>query len=338
MSVTAPTMKDNKQTIYAAYTVALDKLNKVAADAVDPTVAIEEAQVAATIVRADGSLTSENLDKFRKALTLGLGTLSTQMDGVLEEYTSVKDAVNLKKQELEDVYKITVAAKSLAALFDTQRAINQTNYETREKFRVDFEKEREETTAKLQKEQDLIRLRFKQETETAIQINKRDQEKFNYDFRRDSQALHDKLNDELNTKRKAHDELMDTDDKDLTERETVLIIAEKDREDLENKVRAIPTVIAEEVRKQVGKEKGMMDRRTEDAIKLLTMDFKGQKAVVDASLAATQSVVYDLKSKNDSLSEKLDKAYSELRELAQATVAGPSLADLKEIAGGGSKK
>ena len=327
MSVANPTMKDTKQTILLAYQGVLEKLKAASANVVDPTAANVKAQVDVTIAKADGTLTSENLERFRTGLTSSLGQLRLQMDEVLEEYTAVKNAVELKKQELEDVYGIEKEAHTLAALIDAQRELEEENDNNRANFYVEFDKEKASVKAALM-----------EEIEEQRAANNRNQEEFEYDFKRRKQAASDQLTDELTLARKRHKETVEGINKELEERQANLTAAEENRAELETKIEAMPEVIAEEVRKQVGKEKGMLERKHADEIKFLTSESAGKLAVIDSQRQAAANIIEDLKAKNDDLSSKLDKAYHELRELAQATVAGPSLSDLKEIAGAGGKK
>jgi DNA repair exonuclease SbcCD ATPase subunit len=144
----------------------------------------------------------------RQALSAALAELGDKLRQETEKYTQVKQAVQFKQSELEEIYGIEQAAASLAALVEAQK-------QREEEFEAEIAARGDEQAAhlatqrtELQAAIDSARSTWEREraaceaaTKEARAAEERErrrrQEEFEYVFKRDCQQKKDKLADEL---------------------------------------------------------------------------------------------------------------------------------------------
>src|SRR6266702_8465884 len=148
-----------------------------------------------------------------------LADISDRLAAEATRFRNVRQAVESKERELKELYGIEKSAVSLAALIEAQN-------QKRADFEIQMARERDE----LQSEIDVRRADWEEEKkarETEIKerdaaekkIQERAREDFNYAFKREQQAIKDKLNDEKITVEKEIKLKREAADKELTERE-----------------------------------------------------------------------------------------------------------------------
>src|SRR6266436_6034160 len=223
--------KSTKQEMLEAYQALSKQLEEKRAAELAPERRIEEKKVeealkVATAVAPDGI--DREIGNLKADIGKMLADVSDRLATESSRFRSIQKAVESKERDLKELYGIEKAAVSLAALIEAQN-------QKRTEFETEMTRERE----RLQGEIDSRRAEWDQEKndhETEIKerdaLEKKAQERaredFTYNFKREQQAIKDKLNDEKITLEKEIKLKRESADKELAEREKA--IAEKGRE------------------------------------------------------------------------------------------------------------
>jgi hypothetical protein len=171
----------------------------------------------------------------------------------------------------------------------------------------------------------------------AMEKKNRDREKedFTYAFKREQQAIKDKLNDEKTTLEKEIKLKRETAEKDLAEREK--LIAEKERElaDLRAKAAAFPKELETAVNQSVKDATDKLKLEAKNRDDLLRKEFEGERNVLAAKNESLEKACKDLNLANAKLAQQLEAAYQKVQDIAEKTVEGTSgsksLAELQKL-------
>jgi hypothetical protein len=264
-----------------------------------------------------------------------LADVSDRLAAESARFRSVQKAVESKENELRELYGIEKAAVSLAALIEAQN-----------QKRSDFEEAMAAERERLQTEIDTLRADWKTEKEThEAEVKERDgnekkardreREDFSYNFKRDQQAIKDKLADEKATLEKEIKITRESFQKEFAEREKAIAEREKELADLRATAAAFPkeleTAVAQAV-KEVGDRLKLEAKNRED---LLHKEFEGQRNVLTARNETLDRINKDVFAANAKQAQQLEAAYQKVQDIAQKTVEGSSqaksLADLQRL-------
>ncbi len=183
-----------KKEMLEAYNKLLEQLEEKRETELKPAEQLEERKVKETIGVADGFSTEAVVKKtaeLKHELTAVLGKLAEKLESEVEQYKTVKNAVELKKKELQEIFEIQKAANSLAALIEAQResrlTFEQEMTAKREKLELEIRitKDEWEKNKKMKEEEN-------KERETGeMKQRKRDKEEFDYNFQKEKQMAKD---------------------------------------------------------------------------------------------------------------------------------------------------
>lgn len=218
------TARDTKATILDEYHRALDRINELESQRFDPAKVKEKEANTQAIAQVTNQKTDDLNASFlnlRRTINDSLHATQSMMDAKREEIEQFTRAKTALETELEQLYGITAEAQSLAALIEAQK-IRKAEFEIQmAEAREQRAKEHQEHALALEAERDEIDAR-----------HKRLQEEWDYDFKRQSQAKTDKVNDDLQAKMKEHNGLIEAEYKQLEARKEELEKHEKELEDL----------------------------------------------------------------------------------------------------------
>lgn len=233
------TEKNTKQEMLEAYQTLAKRLEEKRAAELAPERLLdekrtEEAVKVATAVEADGI--DREIGNLKSQIGKMLADLSDQLASESARFRSIQTAVERKELELKELYGIEKAAVSLAALIEAQN-------QKRSDFEADIARQREE----LQHDIDSKRAEWDEEKKAHdAETKERDaaekkaqdrvREDFNYGFKREQQAVKDKLSDEKIALEKEIQLRRETSGKEFAAREKAL--AESERELAELRARA----------------------------------------------------------------------------------------------------
>lgn len=292
-------IKNTKQEILDALNEALDRekeLKKVKSNPIEEQeVKEKQAAVKETKENVENNLFSEQLN---------------------EKFNKLQISLSYEEQRLKDLYGIEDELNNLTVVVNAHKDIMlKLDKEKEEKERaisektISLENDYKEKESKLKEEYDTLAATLKKERE-------RENEEYLYSTKRNREIENNKWNDE---KKQRLDEI------NMKEAETNKLLAEaKENEDkfneLAKKVEEIPAMLAKEY-----------ERSKTETTKELNKDFKYEKDLLIAEYKNTidrqndkieslESEITRLTEINSSLQQKMDKAYSELKELATKTV------------------
>ena len=304
------TMKNTKQELYDAYMAQKKQLETRAAMKDDPVVAQENKRKAEVLVSADE-----------------VAEMNILSPVVVQQYKDLREAIDMKKTTLKDLYDIEAEASSLVALINAHKDKEQELKDKYKKLSDDLEAEYQEKKAL--KESELIELEIKKEEvlnvtasenkslfEELDKARKREKEEYEYNLKRERKIAEDKWNDEKAAKEKA---LADREES-IAETEAVLAAKEEYIEELERKVSEIPTLIESATNEGIKKGKADADKSNAFEVRSINQKNEYEQASLRDRVSRLESDLAASNAKNDVLQEKLDAAYAQMRELAAETV------------------
>jgi hypothetical protein len=330
--------KSTKQEMLDAYQILAKQLEDKRAAELAPERRIEEKKTEESLKVAT-SIAPEGIDREIGALKANIGKLLADIsDRMAEEsarFRNIQTAVQSKERELQELYGIEKTAVSLAALIEAQN-------QKRAEFEGQIAREREA----LREEMEFLRGEWESEKKTHdAELKERDssekkardreREDFSYNFKREQQAIKDKLNDEKVTLEKEIKLKRETADKELVEREKAIAEREKELLDLRNKAAAFTKELESAVNQAVKETGDRLKLEAKNREDLLRKESEGERNVLNAKNESLEKTNKDLVAANSKLAQQLEAAYQKVQDIAEKTVDGisqsKSLADLQKL-------
>lgn len=277
------TEKSTKAQIMDAYTQALAELEKLKAMSDSPVENAKKEALEASMQNAEVAASNEVFS-----------------DTIVKQYNDLKIAIDEYQKELEGLYGIKAEADGLAAAINAHRAkVAEMNDEYKQK-KADLDAELAQKTAEVEEKiadlEKSVQKAKKQADEEVKEYNtdinkKRNREKDEYDYnlKMDRKADADTWAEE---KEKREAEIQAKDDA-VTEREEA--------------------IAAKEAKAKADKSFAFEKRALES-------DKKHAEEMADAKIKNLESQVEALTQSNAELSNKLDAAYAQMKDMATATV------------------
>lgn len=302
--------KSTKVEIMEAYMAQKKQLDKLMAAKDDPVV--------------QEKVKKQNVTLDSAAEIASAGILN---DTIVKQYNDICEAVEIKKMELKELYGIETELNSLVALVNAHKdktyELDEQYKKTKTEVNNDLQnmkaaimeeiavlnKEKAESLAAIKKDSTELRAQLRQERE-------REEEEYTYTRDRARKIAEDKWADEAAEKRKE----LEMWEESLMVREDEITNKEDSVAELEQKVTEIPTLL--ESATSSGYEKGKADAGKSWGFEKRTIEQKNeyeQKALHD-KVERLETDLTEAKDTIATLQEKLDSAYSQMRELATDTV------------------
>lgn len=300
--------KNTKQEMLEAYQLLARELEEKRAAELAPTRRLEEKQAEEAVTVAT-SIESDGIDR-------EIGNLKAQMGKMLAEisdrlaaeaarFRSVQKAVESKEHELKELYGIEKSAVSLAALIEAQN-------QKRQEFETSVNSQREA----LQNEIDSKRAEWDEEKKAhEAEIKERDaaekkaqdraREDFNYGFKREQQAVKDKLNDEKTALEKEIKFRRETSEKEFAEREKALAGSERELAELRAKALAFPKDLETAVSAAVKETADRLKLEAKSREDLAHKQFEGERNVLAARNESLERANKDILAFNAKLAQQL---------------------------------
>lgn len=325
-------LKDTKQDMLAAYNELLKEQQDKTHGELRPEIEVEKKKEKVAVATAD-SLSLEGVVKETASLRVEIGKMLGQLADSLQEevqkYAQVREAVNIKEKELQDIYGIEKAAQSLVALFEAQ-AKKREEFETSllkdkqeaqadiDVLRVDFERQRKEFE-RLSKERELEETRRRQ----------REKEEYEYNVKRELLLTKNISEDEKNRQEKELRLKKETVEKELQQREKAVAEEEKRIIELQKKVESFPKELAQSADRAVkdAVEKIQIEARNREELMKKTLE--GEKNVLVAQIESLDRLTKEQKEQITRLSQQLEKAYQKVEDIAVKSVGG--ISDVKSF-------
>lgn len=330
--------KNTKQEMLETYQALVKQLEEKRQAELNPERRLEEKQ-AADAVKAAAAVANEGIDREIGGLKAEIGKMladvSERLGTEALRFRQVQKAVQAKEAELRELYGIEKAAASLAALIEAQN-------QKRREFETESTQERETLTAEIeetrqawQKERQAREAETREREAAEKKAREREKEQFEYGFKREQQALRDKLNDEKAALEKELRFKKETAEKELSERERILAEKEAELATLRTKASAFPKELDAAVGLAVKEASEKLKLEAKNREDLAKKEFEGERNVLTTRIESLEKTVKDLTEQNNRQGKQLEAAYQKLQEIAEKTIesAGQSktLADLQKL-------
>jgi len=319
--------KNTKQEMLEAYQTLARQLEEKHAAELAPERRLEEKR-AEEAVKVATAVVAEGIDReigdLKSQIGKMLAEISDQLAGESARFRNIQKAVASKEQELKELYGIEKSAVSLAALIEAQN-------QKRADFEADIARQREE----LQREIDFLRAEWDEEKKShEAEVKERDaaekkaqdraREDFNYGFKREQQAVKDKLNDEKTALEKELKLKRETSEKEFAEREKALAEKERELAELRAKAAAFPKELESAVGQAVKEATDRLRLEAKSREDLAHKQFEGDRNVLAARNESLERANKDLLASGAKLAQQLEAAYQKVQDIAEKTVEGAS--------------
>jgi len=333
-------MSSTKQEMLSAYDALLKQLQEKQAGELKPEKKIEEKKTKETVQVAE-SLTSESVAKEINALKLDVNKMLTQLsdglDGEVNKFSAVQNAIAAKERELQELYEIEKSAMTLAALIEAQNQKRQEFTTEMEGKKEALDREIKTTREEWLKEKEGYEAVIKERDAAEKKRQIREKEEFDYNFKREQQLSTDRYKYE---KAKQEQELKDKKEaleNEMKVRETA--IAEKEEELAELRKRAVsfPKELETAVNQAVKETAERITFEARAKEELLKKESEGERNVLKTRIEGLEKTVAEQSERMTTLSQQLEAAYQKVQDIAVKTVEGASnaksLTNLQQLLG-----
>ena len=320
-------MASTKREMLDAYHALLKQLQQQRESELRPERKLEEKRKKEVVEVAD-SLSSEGVVRGISNLKVEIGKMLTQISDKLEEevnkFRGIQKAIEVKENELQEVYEIERSAATLAALIESQNLKRQEFESEMATEKEELTREVEETRADWEKETKEHQALVKERDAEEKKRHDREKEDFTYTFKREQQLSKDKFEDEKAKLGKEIQLKREEMEKEWTEREKAIAEKEDELVELRKKVTAFPKEMETAVNKAIKETSERIKLEANSREALLEKEFDGQRNVLTTRIESLEKTVGEQSEHIAKLSQQLEKAYQKVQDIALKAVEGSS--------------
>jgi hypothetical protein len=333
-------MTNTKQEMIQAYNTLLKQMEEKQAGELKPEKKIEEKKNKEA-VQVAVSLTTEGVGKEIAELKLEIGKTLTriadQLEGEVNRFVAIRNAIAAKEKELQELYEIEKAAMSLAALIEAQNQKRQEFTTEMETKKEALRQEIDTTRTAWGKEQEDHDVDVKERDAVEKKRQTREKEEFEYTFKREQKLSTDRFTYE---KAKLEKELKDKKEQlenELKSREAAIAEKEAELNDLRKQAAQFPKELETAVAKAVKEtsERLLLEAKTRE--ELLKKESEGERNVFKARIDSLEKTAAEQGERITVLTKQLEAAYQKVQDIAVKTVEGASnfksVANLQQLLG-----
>ena len=235
---------------------------------------------------------------------------------LISKFNELELAIEAEEEKLRNLYSVEKELNNLTIIAnggkDYLLDLENKKKSEEEKLKLMIE----DLTNEYKKKSDELKNEYDMK-ERALKLERtREAEEYTYKVKREREIDKNKWEDE---KKVREDNLKNR------EKEANLLLEdlkqrEKNLNDLEKKVADIPNIMDKEYERGKNESKKEMEKENEYKVELLKKDYQNKIDRQEDKINSLNSEIEKLNNLNSSLQEKMDKAYSELKELAAKTV------------------
>ena len=293
------TLKNTKQEILDALNAALEREKDNAKMKSNPEQE-EKVRKAAKAVEE----TKTNVEK---------NIFSTEL---IDKFNDLELAIKTEEEKLKNLYGIDSELLNLTLVINTGKDVMLEFEKNNEAKKVSLEQQIKDLENDYKKKLEDLQKEYDFQSKTLKVQRDREIEEYNYQTKREREKANNQWEDE----KKERERTLKT-----KEEETNRLLAEaQDKEDylkeLEKKTSEIPKLLETEFEKGKKEATTLLEKEHKYEIELLTKDFKNTIDRQNDKIESLKEELIKATEINNSLQEKTDKAYAELKELATKTV------------------
>ncbi len=321
------TMKNTKKEMLEAYSEVLQQLKEKRAVELKPEEKIEEKKITEAVEVTD-SLSTEGIVQEVSTLKLEIGRLLGQLSDRLEEevgkYRQVRQAVEAKEEELQEIYEIEKSALSLAALIEAQHQKRQQTEAELAARKEELTQEIETLRAEWEKEKKVHEAEIKERDADERKRDEREKEEYLYAFQREQQLAREQFEDERARLEREITYRREQMEKELADREKAIVEQETELNELRKQVSAFPKELQSAVSKAVKEAVQSLESEAKNREELLKKEFDGERNVLHTRIESLEKTVTEQNEQIAKLSQQVEKAYSQVQDIAIKAIEGTS--------------
>ena len=329
-------VKNTKNEILAAYD---ELMKKVQEKKTDEPKKVQEQQKQETVVKNAAALSNEGIVKevsgLKVSLSSALDKLSENFVSEFRKFEELQQAIQIEKQQLEDLYQLSANTDSLSAMllaqkekkeqFELEMAVRKTELEEKIKSEKDrFDTEMNDKRSQWKKEQELYATQTKEAFDEKKKNQTREDEEYLYNLKISRKREADQYEEK---KQKLEKELADKKaafEKEFAERETQIKEAEAELKELRAKTATFPAelekavnaatkAVSERLETQFGFEKELREKENGGELKLK-----------DQIIGTLNAKIKDLETTIKELSQKAVTAEASVKDIAIRAIENSS--------------
>ena len=324
--MTNVTEKSTKGVIWGAYQVALEKIEALQSQQLNPE-AIAAGKKKAEVLKSAKTTVGTSVDKvvadLRVVVDAALTDLTSEFEGKKTEFANLDEAIKAKDAELAEIYEIERNANTLAALINSHEVLKaqqtEENAATLERFQEQLRAIREN----IEHAETEYEGKRKEMFSTLRKDQQRAREEFEYDFAREKKIKEDELTDFIQSAEKdiaEQKQVLLARDAELTEREIKM-------NDLEDKVAEIPALIEAAKAEAADKAKKDTERSFVFEKRAIESNKDSEIRVLESRVQLLEEALASEKEGHKATAGKLEEAYGRLERVSIASVEGAKAQD-----------
>jgi len=321
------TMKNTKKEMLEAYNEVLQQFKEKRAVELKPEQEIKEKKVKEAVEVTD-SLSTEGIVQEVSTLKLEIGRLLSQLSDRLEEevgkYRQVRQTVEAKQQELQEIYEIEKSALSLAALIEAQHQKRQQTEAELAAREEELTREIETLRAEWEKERQAHEVEIKERDAEEQKRREREKEEYRYAFQREQQLAREQFEDEKARLEREVAYRREQMEKELADREKAVVEKETELSELRKQVSAFPKELQSAVNQAVKEAVQRVESEAKNREELLKKEFDGERNVLNTRIEALEKTVAEQNEQIAKLSQQVEKAYSQVQDIATKAIESTS--------------
>jgi uncharacterized coiled-coil protein SlyX len=260
------------------------------------------------------------LHKLKQDINNELSLISEKLENEAKEYENLKSAIQIKKDELKEIYGLENESANLALVLETQ-------IKKKSEFITTSTHDKEE----LENEISQIKNSWLEEKAALEKERKREKDEYDYNIKRNRELEENIHNDKAIIQEK---ELLEKQDifqnekkekeRELTLRENNVTNRETFIESLEQQVANFPKELEDQVSSAVKQSELNLKNSSLQDQNLLLKGFEGEKNVYEAKINALNIQVVEQAKLIEKLSKQQESAYEKVQEIANKAVSSVS--------------
>ncbi len=332
------TMKNTKKEMLEAYNEVLQQLKEKRAVELKPERAIVEKKIEEAVEVTD-SLSTEGIVQEVSTLKLEIGRLLGQLSDRLEEevgkYRQVRQAVEAKQKELQEIYEIEKSALSLASLIEAQHQKRQQTEAELAVRKEELTREIETLRAEWGKEKQVHAAEIKERDGDERKRREREKEEYLYAFQREQQLAREQFEDEKARLEREITFRREQMERELADREKAIVEKETELSELRQQASAFPRELESAVKQAVKEAVQRVESEAKNREDLLKREFDGERNVLNTRIESLEKTAAEQNELIAKLSQQVEKSYSQVQDIAtkaiESTSQSQSLANLQQL-------
>ncbi len=325
-------LKSTKQEILEAYENVKKDLEEKEKQSLNANKKIEEKKNTETIEKVDKIIENDvnnKISSLKSDIINSLNGLSLKLSQADIDYKNIKTAIEIKDNDLKEIYGIEHSALSLASLIEAN------NIKT-----IQLEKDYYDRKNTLETELSELKNKIELEKKSYENLSKekenefklywdRKKEEFEYNFKRESGQKLNGLNDELTSLKRSIEEEKDKFQKDIAEKNKELElrenkISEKEQfnAELAEKASAFPAKLEAEVLNAVKTTTEKLKSEFELQKELIHKEYEGKINVLNTKVESLEKIINEQDKHISVLTSQHEKAYMQVQQIATSAIQG----------------